>query len=213
MSKENGGYYDIDCDLDSLLASNGMVDEIMWLRDLQQRKLFLNSDICQETVADMVHAILQYNKEDAGIPSEERKPILLYICSNGGEVDAGFSLIDVIEASKTPVYTINLGYWYSMAFIIGITGHKRFATKNSKILCHDGISMVYASGSKAKDQMDYYNRLGDRTKDHILRYTNISEEQYLDKVKDEWYVFADEAKKLGIIDQIIGEDCDLEAII
>ncbi len=211
--KTSKDYYDIDVDLERLLASNGAVEEILWLRDLQQRKLFLNTEITQGSVDEIVHAILQYNREDAGLAPEQRKPILLYICSNGGEVDAGYSLIDVIETSKTPVYTINLGYWYSMAFIIGIAGHKRFATRNSKILCHDGMSMVYASGSKAQDQMDFYKRLEARTKAHILKYTKISEELYQNKVRYEWYVFADEAKELGIIDSIIGEDCEIDEVI
>ena len=213
MKKRGKGYYDIDVDIEGLLTSGGMIDELLWLKDRQQRKLFLESDISQSSVSDIVHAIMQYNKEDIGKPVDERQPILLYICSNGGEVDAGYSLIDVIENSKTPVYTINLGYWYSMAFIIGIAGHKRFATRNSKILCHDGMSMVYASGSKAQDQMDFYKRLEERTKAHILKYTNISEELYQNKVRYEWYVFADEAKELGIIDSIIGDDCELTEII
>lgn len=211
--EKNKDYYDIDVDLEGLLTSNGMVDEIFYLRDLQQRKLFLNCDISQDSVSDIIHAILQYNKDDVGVEPSKRKPILLYICSDGGSVDAGFSLIDVIETSKTPVYTINLGYWYSMAFIIGIAGHKRFATRNSKILCHDGMSMVYASGSKAQDQMAFYKQLEDRTKAHILKYTKISEELYQNKVRYEWYLFANEAKELGIIDCIIGDDCEIDAII
>ena len=100
-----------------------------------------------------------------------------------------------------------------MAFIIGIAGHKRFATRNSKILCHDGMNAVYNSGSKARDQMEFLRRLEERTKDHILSHTKISEELYQDKVRDEWYVFSDEAKELGIIDYIIGEDCALSDII
>ena len=207
------GYYDIDIDVEGLLSSTGMVDDLLWLEDRRQRKLFLETEITQASASDIVHAILQYNRDDIGLAQGARKPILLYICSNGGEVDAGFSLIDAIETSITPVYTINMGYWYSMAFIIGIAGHKRFATRNSKILCHDGINAVYNSGSKARDQMEFLHRLEERTKNHILRYTNISEELYQNKLRDEWYVFADEAKQLGIIDCIIGEDCDLEAII
>lgn len=212
MSKTKHGYFDVEIDLSDLITRYGL-EEIFYLQDLKQRKLVLESDITQGSVSDVIHAILQYNRDDIGIPPEDRTPIRLYLCSNGGEVDAGFSLIDVIENSKTPIWTINLGYWYSMAFIIGIAGHKRFATRNSKILCHDGMSMVYASGSKAQDQMDYYKRLEARTKAHILKYTNISEELYQNKVRYEWYLFADEAKELGIIDNIVGVDCDLDSII
>lgn len=207
------GYYDIDVDVEGLLSSTGMVDDLLWLEDRRQRKLFLEADITQASVSDIVHAILQYNRDDMGLSKGARKPILLYICSNGGDVDAGFALIDAIETSITPIYTINMGYWYSMAFVIGVTGHKRFATRNSKILCHDGMNTVYNSGSKARDQMEFLHNLEERMKQYILRYTKISEELYQDKVRDEWYVFADEAKQLGIIDCIIGEDCDINSII
>ena len=127
------GYYDIEVDLEDVLVEGGMIDDLFYLKDLQQRKLFLNDDITSLTIESVVKHIMQFNKEDKGIDTVERQPILLYVSSNGGCVDAGFELIDVIQSSKTPVYTINLGFQYSMGFLIGLAGHKRFATKNAKI--------------------------------------------------------------------------------
>jgi ATP-dependent protease ClpP protease subunit len=132
MGTNDKGYYDIDIELDKALLDNGMIDEIFYLKDLKQRKLFLNVDVDQFSVADIVKHIMQYNAEDRNIEPEKRVPILLYVTSNGGEVDSGFELIDIIQSSKTPVYTINLGYQYSMGFLIGLAGHKRFALRNAK---------------------------------------------------------------------------------
>ena len=67
MQRNDKGYYDFEIDLDEALVENGLVEEIFYLRDLKQRKLFLNADIDQFTVADAVKHIMQFNKEDIGI--------------------------------------------------------------------------------------------------------------------------------------------------
>ena len=213
MRVNRKGYYDIEFDIEKSLLDGGSVEEIFYLKDLKQRKLFLNADIDQFSVSDIVRHIMQINKEDKDIEPSERKPILLYITSNGGEVDSGFELIDVILNSKTPVYTINLGYQYSMGFLIGLAGHKRFATRNAKFLMHDGSNFIYNSGTKAQDQMEFNKRVEERIKKYILSRSSLTSEEYDSKLRVEWYLFAEEAKDKGFIDSIIGEDCDIDDII
>lgn len=207
------GYYDIELDLEDILTSNGAIDELFYLKDLQQRKIFLTTTITQSTVDDVVHSILQFNREDADIPVETRKPILLYLTSLGGEVDAGFEMIDVIRMSKTPIHVINLGYCYSMGFLIFIAGHQRFASENAKFLMHDGSSFVYNSTTKAKDQMLFNDKVDERLKRYVLSHTKITEAEYDERQRQEWYMFADEAQEKGIVDKIIGVDCDIMTIV
>lgn len=213
MQRNDKGYYDFEIDLDEALVENGLVEEIFYLRDLKQRKLFLNADIDQFTVADAVKHIMQFNKEDIGIEVGKRAPIILYVTSNGGAVDAGFELIDIILNSKTPVYTVNLGYQYSMGFLIGLAGHKRFATRNAKFLMHDGSNFVFGSGTKVQDQMEFQKRVEARIKDYILSRSRLSSEEYDNKLRVEWYLFADEAKEKGFTDYIIGVDCEIDDMI
>lgn len=212
-TNNNKGYYDIEIDFDKALIDGGMVEELFYLKDLKQRKLFLNMEIDQISVADIARHILQYNREDMNIAPTDRQPILLYVVSNGGEVDSGFELIDVIQSSKTPVYTINLGYQYSMGFLIGLAGHKRFATRNAKYLMHDGSNFVYNSGAKAQDQMEFNRKVEERVKQYIISRSNVTSEEYDSKLRVEWYLFADEAKEKGFVDCIIGVDCDIDAVI
>lgn len=200
-------------DYEKTLLENGALDALFYMRDLNERKLYLNSDIEQASVADIVGHILRFNTEDKDKPIEERKPIILYIVSNGGEVDSGFELIDVIMMSKTPVYTINLGYQYSMGFLIGLAGHKRYAAKNAKYLMHDGSNFIYNSGAKAQDQMEFQKKVETRVKEYIISRSNLTDKEYDSKLRVEWYMFADEAKEKGFTDYIIGEDCDLGEII
>ena len=213
MKRDNRGYYDIDITLDEILTSGGMVEELFYLKDLKQRKLFLDTDVEQISAGNIAKHIMQYNAEDKGKSIEERKPIILYVASNGGEIDAGFELIDVIRGSKTPVYTVNLGYQYSMGFLIGLAGHKRFAVPNAKFLMHDGSNVIWDSGAKAQDKMEFQKKVEARIRQYVVERSHITEEEYDSKLRVEWYLFADEAKEKGFCDYILGVDCDMDDIV
>lgn len=212
MGKKNG-YYDFDFCFEDVVNDRATVEELLYVKDIQQRKFFLTTEIEQATVADIVRHIMQINKEDKGIPSEQRTPILIYVASNGGEVDPGFELIDTILSSKTPVYTVNMGYQYSMGFLIGLAGHKRFAAKNAKFLMHDGSNFVYGNSSKVQDRVRFDARVEERIREYVLSRSRVTPEEYDSKFRVEWYMFADEAKEKGFTDYIIGVDCDMDEIV
>lgn len=214
MDTENKGYYeDIDVEVWSMTPENSTLQEVFYFKDLKNRRLTLNDDIDQSTVHEIVRHILQYNRDDMNLRVEDRKPIVLYVCSNGGEMDSGFELIDVIKNSLTPVYTVNLGYQYSMGFLIGLAGHKRFATKNAKYLIHDGSSFIYGSSTKVEDQVEFNKSVNYRVKEYILANSTMKEEDYDKNLRREWYMFAQEAKSMGLTDYIIGEDCTLNDVL
>lgn len=212
MNNDTVGYYDIDLELE-LDTASGLLSDIFMIKDLKQRKLFINEEITQYSIEETVKHILQFNKEDAGKPAEKRQPILLYVTSNGGSVDAGFAVIDAILSSKTPVYTINLGFQYSMGFLIGIAGHKRYATKYARFLMHDGSGFAWDSSAKLQDQLEFQKKAEQRTKAYILEHSRLTSEEYDEKYRVEWYMFSDEAKEKGFVDYIIGEDCDIDEVI
>lgn len=210
---QNKSYYDFDIDFEAILIENAMLDECFHLKDLKNRKLYLNAGIDMCTVEEVVKHIIRYNIEDKDIPVDQREPIKLYITSPGGDVYAGFELVDVIESSKTPVYTINLGYQFSMGFLLGLCGHKRYATKHSKFLWHDGTSGTINSSAKVRDEIAFQERNEERIREYVLAHTKIDPELYDSKLRVEWYMFADEAKELGVTDYIVGVDCDMDEII
>ena len=163
------------------------------------------------TSAFIVKSILEINKEDEGIPAEERVPIIIYIDSPGGEITAGFSLVSAIELSKTPVYTVNVGQWSSMAFLIGITGHKRFSFPNSYFLLHDGSSFAFGTVNKVQDRMEFDRRFDEQIiKQHVLSHSKMTEVDYNAVLRVEYYLLPSEALEKGFIDEIV---TDLNAII
>ena len=184
------------------------------IEDNEQRHIYLNSEIDESTIDTVVYHILRYNRLDKDIPIENRRPIKVYINSQGGSVPDGYALIDAINLSKTPVYTINLALAASMGFLIFIAGHKRYCMPHAEFLMHDGSTMGYDSTAKMRDRMEFETvELEKETKKYIMNKTNIDENLYNEKYRCEWYFLPKKAKEIGATDYIIGEDCELDEII
>ena len=134
-----------------------------------------------------------------------REPIRIYINSYGGSVYDMWALIDIIENSKTPIYTYCSGYAMSAAFNIFLAGHKRYATKHATFLYHQFSgwrSGKYQDFVEDREEMDC---IQNTIEQYVIEHSKISEEQLLNirKTKKDLYIHANEAIKLGIIDEIL----------
>lgn len=186
-------------------------DEII---DRENRHLYLNDTVDESIIDSLVYMILRFNREDKGKEIKDRKPIILYINSPGGNVSDGYGLIDAILTSKTHVYTVNQAMCASMGFLIYIAGQKRYCMPHAEFLMHDGSSFGWDSTAKLKDRIDFETgQLEQMTKNYIISHTKIDEATYDIKYRVEWYFLPKEAKEIGVIDYIVGEDCDIDEII
>lgn len=83
-----------------------------YYRRLKDREILWN-DLIDDGMIDIPMYILKWNKEDSGLPVEKRKPIKIYINSDGGAANVTLYTANVISLSKTPVITIGMGRAYS----------------------------------------------------------------------------------------------------
>jgi ATP-dependent Clp protease protease subunit len=145
--------------------------------------------------------------DERNIPVEEREPIKLYIDSWGGWLVSAFTIINAIELSKTPVWTINVGAAYSAGFFIFIAGHKRFAYPLSSFLFHEGSTGggEGMDAHKFRNHADFYSKQIQQLKEHTLKYTKITEEDYKKIEKDDYWLTAQEALAQGVCDEIVKE--------
>nr|DAH53384.1 MAG TPA: hypothetical protein [Caudoviricetes sp.] len=200
-------------ELFELCGNSEMTDDLIQ-EYLDKRIIIFNKSVDSGILEKIALYILKWNAEDKDIPVDKRKPIWLYTQSPGGSVIAGFNVIDVIASSQTPVYTLCFSQCCSMGFHIFIAGHKRYAFKNSILMMHDGEISVSNSSSKAKDTMKFFDTMEKRIKDYTISRTAIDSDTYDNMYEKEYYMYAnDEAKSLGCVDYIIGEDVQLDEII
>lgn len=187
--------------------------ETFTMDDMENRRLYLVYEVGEDIFENITYHIMRYNRADKGLKPEERKPIFLYIISGGGDILSGLGLITIIQNSETPVYTINTSYCCSMAFFIFEAGHKRFATLDSVFLDHDGEIGLFQSFNKAMDTIKFHEKLTERLYKIIAAKSKLTIEDLYNINREEKWYFGNEAKELGLVDYIIGEDCSLDEIL
>ena len=62
--------------------------QVKYYQDLVNRTIWINEEINGDLTYELIHYITKWNREDKGIPEEDRKPIKLLFDSPGGELDA-----------------------------------------------------------------------------------------------------------------------------
>ena len=173
------------------------------------RNIFLCEDISQESIKNITNQILEIiaddNLKESTLTTYTRMPIFLFINSYGGSVYDGLALVDLIKSSPTPIATVAVGACMSMAAWIFLAGDKRFVGPNATIMIHEISSVVIDKLQGIKMEVKEIERLQKLENAFIKENTNITTEElkkHFDK-KEDWYISAKEAKKLGLADEIM----------
>jgi len=177
---------------------------LQYYRDLEERIYWIGGGV-DEGLYDLIDYILDFNRKDKGIPKEERKPIKLIIASPGGSLDVEKSLTAIIEMSETPVYGYAIGMVASAAAMIYLSCHKRYATNNSKFLFHQGsCSDVGGSYQEVQAFMESYKTDIEEMSKFYKEHTNYPAKTIDSKLsKGDWYIGVEEAKKNGVVHEIM----------
>lgn len=164
--------------------------------NLRGRELFLFDYINTKSTTDLVTKMIALDKIN-------NKPIILWINSGGGSIVDGFSIIDTMRAIRSPVVTAINGMAASMAGIISVTGDKRFMTKNSYFMAHDGKSYVTDYFEKIYDQVDLLKKLQSQIATILRTYTKLSERDLTKARHGELWLDSNQSLEKKIIDKII----------
>lgn len=179
----------------------------------KERNLYFAEQVDQDTIGKLTKEIIEINELDEYLEKYYklhdliyvRKPIKIYIDSYGGYVYQCFGLLSIMNASKTPIHTYVTGAAMSCGFMILIHGHKRFGYELSTPLYHQVSSGVRGKVKDMEESLIEAKRLQDKLEELTLDKTKITAKQ-LEKIykeKKDWYMTAEEALQLGVIDEIV----------
>ena len=179
--------------------------------DRQNRIIYIDYDIDEELMRDVGRQIIEYNRKDKGIPIEERKPVVILINSCGGSLDSTYATVAIIEASKTPVYTVNTNCAYSAAGLLLIAGHKRYCMPRSQVLIHSGsASGISGTFEEVQENAKSYKKMVEEMRELIISKTKIDKSLMKKNQSRDWYLSVDQQLELGCVDEIL---TDLDLII
>ena len=159
-------------------------------------------EVNHESIKPVIEWILVENH----VVKKKKKELLLMVCSEGGDLQTAFALIDVMGASAIPVKTIGLGQIASAGLCVFIAGAKgrRVLTPNTSILSHQ---YTWGSDGKAHElfaQVKEYELTFQRMLELYRNATGLDDDairKYLLPPQDVWLSSA-EALDLGICDYV-----------
>jgi len=173
----------------------------IYSRLLNERIIFLGGPI-DDNVANIVIAqLLHLDHEDS------KKDIYLYINSPGGSVTAGLAIIDTMNFIKSNVSTICVGIAASMGALILSSGEKgkRFALPNSEVMIHQVMGGAEGQASDIAINAKHILRTKETLNKILAENTNKKIEQVEKDSDRDYWMTSDEAKKYGIVDEIISK--------
>jgi len=164
------------------------------------------AEVNQQTANEVIRFIYDINNDDKNITHEQRTPIKLLINSEGGDVYSGFGIVEAIQNSQTPVYTICHGQAQSMALLVLSAGHKRFIGAYSTVMYHEiSWEVDYQPRKHHKQELVEGSRTQEIYDTLLMEFTNVNHEQ-LSIHKDAssyWYISAEDALRYHIVDEIL----------
>ena len=171
----------------------------IYSRLLKDRIIMLGVPI-DDHVSNVVIAQLLYLESE-----DPKKDIFLYINSPGGYATAGLAIYDTMQFIKCDVSTICVGQASSAAALLLLAGAKgkRLSLPHSRILIHQPSGAVQGQATDIGIHAKEILTLKEKMNELISQHTGQSLEKVQKDTERDYFMNPEEAKKYGIIDEII----------
>ncbi|WP_416197482.1 MAG: ATP-dependent Clp endopeptidase proteolytic subunit ClpP [Sporanaerobacter sp.] len=171
----------------------------IYSRLLKERIIFLGEEVNDITANLVVAQLLFLEAEDPD------KDIQLYINSPGGSITSGFAIYDTIQYIKPDVSTICIGMAASMGAFLLAAGKKgkRFALPNAEIMIHQPLGGMQGQAEDIRIHAERIVKIREQINRILSERTGQPYEKIARDTDRDFFMSAEEAKKYGIIDEVI----------
>ncbi|WP_409304539.1 ATP-dependent Clp endopeptidase proteolytic subunit ClpP [Peribacillus sp. SCS-155] len=180
-------------------TSRGERSYDIYSRLLKDRIIMIGDEI-NDHIANSVVAQLLFLEAD-----NPEKDISVYINSPGGSTTAGFSIFDTMQYIKPDIRTICTGMAASFGAMLLLAGTKgkRCALPNSEIMIHQPLGGARGQATEIEISARRILKLREHINGIIAERTGQPVDKVARDTDRDYFMSAEEAKKYGIIDEII----------
>ena len=164
----------------------------------ESRTVLIFGEISQKVAKEVIAQLIALDAKSAD-------PIRLIICSQGGHVEAGDTIHDMIGFIKAPVKMIGTG-WVASAgahIFLGAKKENRYCLPNTRFLLHQPMGGVGGPAADIAIEAKEIVKMRKRLNEVIARETG----QDVDKVEKDtdrnYWMTAEEAKEYGLVSHIV----------
>jgi ATP-dependent Clp protease protease subunit len=185
-------------------SSRGERSYDIYSRLLKERVIFVVGQV-EDYMANLIVAQLLFLESE-----NPDKDIHLYINSPGGSVTAGMAIYDTVQFIKPDVSTLCIGQAASMgAFLLaGGAKGKRFALPNSRMMIHQPLGGFSGQASDIDIHAKEILKIREKLNSKLARHTGQTVKQIAKDTDRDRFMDAGEAKKYGLIDDVLEHRVD-----
>ncbi len=171
----------------------------IYSRLLEERIIFLGSQINDEVANVVIAQLLFLEKEDAS------KDITIYVNSPGGSVTSTLAMYDTMQLVKCDVSTVCIGIAASGGSIILMGGAKgkRFILPHSEVMIHQPLGGTEGQATDIAIHADHIMKTKKLLNEMIARHTGQDLKKVEDDTERDYFMDAKTSLDYGIVDKII----------
>lgn len=181
---------------------NSIFNEIDYGLSIEESIVYLHGDIMLGNLFDLiskVRLILTNRPKEKALD-----PITLLLNSNGGDVYEALGIIDYINTLSVPVNVVARGRAMSAAAMILCCGTGiRAASLSTTIMVHEASAEIMGKSADIKANADHIDELEEDFYRMMAGKTKNNEEFWRKACRKDFYMSAEKAKELGLIDKVI----------
>jgi ATP-dependent Clp protease protease subunit len=179
----------------------------IWSRLLKDRIIFIGTPI-DDYIANLVIAQMLFLQME-----NKSQDINVYINTPGGYVNSGMAIYDTMQFVHCDVATYCIGQASSMGALLLTAGTKgkRYALPNSRIMIHQPAGGAQGTASDIKITAEEILRLKKNMTRLISKHTGQPVEKVQRDSDRDYFMSAEEAKKYGLVDEVVESLKDTES--
>ncbi|PTY37522.1 ATP-dependent Clp protease proteolytic subunit [Saccharospirillum sp. MSK14-1] len=173
-------------------------------RLIKARKVLICEEINQTMAKKVIGQLL-------ALAEESSDDIQLFINSQGGHVEAGDSIHDIIQFIEPRVKVIGTGWVASAGTHIFLAADKedRYCLPNTRFLIHQPTGGVGGQASDIAIQAEQILRMRERLARIISEATGQSIEQVRKDIERDRWMTTDEAIEYGIVSKVVRSSSEM----
>ena len=171
------------------------------LKLLKQRTILIYGEITQDLAKAVTEQLLY-------LSAINDEPITMFINSQGGHVESGDTIHDVIRFIKPKVKMIGTGWVASAGITIYLAADKkdRYSLPNTRYMIHQPAGGVQGQSTEIQIEAKEILRMRKRVNKLIAKATGQTLEKIEKDTDRNFWLSAEEAKDYGIVGKIVESD-------
>lgn len=178
--------------------------EAMGLKMLKTRTVLVSGGVDDKLAEKTISQLLL-------LDAENHDPIRVIITSQGGHVDSGFAIHDMLRFIDSPVVTIGAGWVASIAvpILFGATKDNRYSLPNTRFLLHQPSGGAGGQASDIRIEAEEILKVRERLNQLIADETGQTVERVTKDSDRNFWTDAEGALEYGLVGKVISSASEL----